>query len=94
MHDNQKDLLLHHTCEVCGQEEIVSVEEGFNNGWNYPPRVGTFSVVSPRTCGNCAIDQTLWWEIVVKKAPKDKLTPKQIKTLERILKEPESIIVE
>lgn len=44
--------------------------------------------------GNCAIDQTLWWEIVVKKAPKDKLTPKQIKTLERILKEPESIIVE
>lgn len=50
-----------HICEVCGKTEILTPEEAFEDGWDYPPKMGAFGLVSPRTCGNCGIMDTLWW---------------------------------
>ena len=34
-----------HICEVCGKTEILTPEEAFNEGWDYPPRMGDFGIV-------------------------------------------------
>lgn len=36
-----------HICEVCGRCEILTPEEAFQAGWDYPPRMGFFGVLSP-----------------------------------------------
>lgn len=33
---------LKHICEVCGVEEILTPETGFEAGWDYPPKMGAF----------------------------------------------------
>jgi hypothetical protein len=86
------DVLLRHICETCGKEEMLTSEEGFNQGWDYPPRMGAFGIVSPRTCGNCLIDTTLWWEITCNKTPVGMLSQRHLRTMERILGEPQSIL--
>lgn len=84
---------LMHICEVCGKTEILTPEEAYNLGWDYPPRMGQFGVVSPRTCLSCAMMDTAWAALVLHgKKPKD-LTEKQRQTIERIMKEPGSILV-
>ena len=47
------DKKLIHICEVCGKTETLTPEEAFNEGWDYPPRMGGFGIVGPRTCGDC-----------------------------------------
>lgn len=55
---------LRYTCENCGRVEIYDdPEEAFQAGWDYPPRMGQFGVIGPRTCPNCAINTTLWWKL-------------------------------
>ena len=49
-----------HVCEVCGKTKIMTPEQAFNEGWDYPPRMGAFGIVSPRTCGDCSMMDTLW----------------------------------
>lgn len=83
--------LLRHICENCGLEETLSPEEGYKKGWDYPPKMGQFKIVSPRTCGNCTIDTTLWWQLTVLHIPVSELNDRHKATLERILSEPESI---
>ena len=83
---------LKHICEVCGKEEILTIDEGYNAGWDYPPIMGLFGIVSPRTCPNCNIMETLWAALVLKKKSKDELSDRQKETLQRILAEPESIL--
>lgn len=89
----KQEHLIRHICEVCGKEEILTPDEAYEKGWDYPPRMGVFGVVSPRKCGNCGIDKTLWWAIAGDKKGIEDLTPAQIKTLERILGEPDSVFV-
>ena len=36
-----------HICEVCGKTEIMTPEEAFNYGWDYPPRMGEPESVIP-----------------------------------------------
>lgn len=84
--------ILRHICENCGKEELISVEEAFNEGWDYPPKMGKFRVISPRTCGNCTINTTLWWELEINKKSMDDLNEKQMETLIRIMNEPRSIL--
>jgi hypothetical protein len=86
-------MLLRHICEVCGKEEILTPEQGHDQGWDYPPRMGQFKIISPRTCGNCAINGTLWWAINMEGKQADSFNEKQLQTLNRILQEPESILV-
>ncbi|RUS44586.1 hypothetical protein [Cohnella sp. AR92] len=82
-------MLLRHICEVCGKEEILTPDQAHEQGWDYPPMMGQFKMISPRTCGSCPIDRTLWWAIQIG----EDLSEKQHQTLERILNEPDSIKV-
>lgn len=78
-----------HTCEVCGKEELLTSDESYSQGWDYPPNMGAWKVVSPRTCGNCGINDTLWWVLAVEKKSYEDLTPEQILTLAKIQNEVE-----
>lgn len=40
-----------HICEVCGKQELLTLNEGFEQGWDYAPYMYPFKVISPRTCG-------------------------------------------
>jgi hypothetical protein len=84
-------MTLIHICENCGKTAILDSVTAFMQGWDYPPHIGAFGVVSPRTCGNCLINTTLWWEIAINNTPVEELSPRHRDTLIRILFEPESI---
>ncbi len=86
-------MLIRHICESCGVDELLTSEEGYKKGWDYPPKMGAFKVISPRTCGSCSIQSTLWWALRMEAKQIDDLDEKQVQTLKRILQEPESIMV-
>ena len=81
-------------CEVCGRTEILTPKEAFQQGWDYPPHMGSFGVVSPRTCPDCSIMDTAWAEMVLRKKSLWELSEKQREAVNRILAEPESLIPE
>lgn len=54
-----------HICEVCGKRAILGPEEAYAEGWDYPPMMYDFKVVSPRTCDTCSITETAWWQMAV-----------------------------
>lgn len=85
---------LRHICEVCGIEVILTPTEAFKAGWDYPPKMGTFGAIGPRTCGECGIDQTVWWALMTVHSSAEDLTDQQKAVLARILSEPMSIEVE
>lgn len=87
-------MIINHICEVCSKKEILTPEEAYQTGWDYPPSMGEYGIVSPRKCNNCSITDTLWWELETCKKPVEQLNKKQEETLKRILNEPQSIIVE
>lgn len=70
-------------CEVCGKMEYLTEEEAYNKGWDYPPFMGEWGVVSPRTCGDCPVTETAWLALVTHQ----KLTEKQLDTIKRIQNE-------
>lgn len=76
-----------HWCEVCGREELLSTQAAFEAGWDFPPRMGTWGVISPRTCPTCPMKSTVWWAIAMENRSMDELTPGQLKTVGRILEE-------
>ena len=83
-----------HICEVCGRTELLTPDEAFRSGWDYPPRMGTFGVVSPRTCPDCTILDTVWVAVAMRKTPVEELTPKQTAAFFRIMGEPMNLIPE
>ena len=87
------DKKLIHICEVCGKTETLTPEEAFNEGWDYPPRMGGFGIVGPRTCGDCPINLTVWWALVSEKKSVSELSQQQRETIKGIQGEPESIIL-
>ena len=76
-----------HICEVCGITKVMTPQEAFEEGWDYPPLMGSFGVISPRTCGNCLITETAWWALVHDKKQMKDLSNKQKETIQRILNE-------
>ncbi len=86
------EMKLIHICEVCGKTEIMTPDEAFEKGWDYPPRMGAFGVVSPRTCEYCTMNKTVWWALVSEHKTVKELSNEQLATLARIQAEPESII--
>ena len=87
-----------HYCEVCGKKEFITDEEAFVGGWDYPPRIGFFGMLGPRTCGSCQMKDTLYWKIQTSgKLPiviEKYLNEKELKTWRRIKGEPESLLVD
>lgn len=84
---------LHHICEVCGKDEILTPAAAYEAGWDYPPKQGMFGVISPRTCPSCLTEKTVWWAIAMDGFTEDMLTDTQRETVSRILAEPASIMV-
>ncbi len=76
-----------HICEVCGEERWLTPQQAFKAGWDYPPNMGAWTIVSPRTCGECTIDKTLWWALAIEGKLREELTDEQEATLKRILAE-------
>ena len=54
--------------------------------------MGAYGIVSPRTCSNCRMVDTVWAELVLNKKSVEELTVLQRQTLMRILTEPDSIM--
>jgi len=70
----------------------MTPEQAFNEGWDYPPKMGAFGIISPRTCGDCLVVDTLWMAIQSGKIKNlEDMTPKQREVFERIRNEPASI---
>jgi hypothetical protein len=76
-----------HWCEVCGLELLLTPKIAYDLGWDYPPMMGQFGVISPRTCGACGIEGTVWYAMAVQKMTIDDLTDEQYAKGLRILKE-------
>ena len=86
-----------HYCEVCGKKEYITAEEAYQRGWDYPPKIGYFGLLGPRTCGGCQLKDTLYWKVTTQnKLPivlESKLTPEEKITWNRIKEEPESLLL-
>ncbi|MDK1733316.1 hypothetical protein N0K71_06715 [Dellaglioa algida] len=85
---------LRYVCENCGKIGFYhNEEEAFQDGWDYPPKMGTYQVIGPRTCGNCPITSTLFWALNTGQVKSfDDMSLKQRVTLIRILGEPGTIL--
>ena len=86
-----KDMKIPHWCEKCGKEELLTPEEGFEAGYDGPWMYGLGSV-SPRTCGNCSMEGTVWWKLAVEHKTVAELSESELKTLDRILNEGQTLI--
>ena len=86
-----------HYCEVCGTKVFCTAQEAFDAGWNYPPQIGHFKLLGPRNCGKCSMMDTLFLKVQKQKFPiiiEKTLTEEELKTLNRIKNEPESLLEE
>lgn len=84
-----------HYCEVCGKKEFITAKEAYESGWDYPPNMGVFGKLSPRTCGDCTMDDTLFMKFMksgLMRISELTLTEDERITLERIRNEPESLL--
>lgn len=72
-------------CEVCGKEFHGTNFAAFNAGWDYPPFLGMWRVVSPRTCGDCTIDKTAYWYLMTQGT--ENIPENHMATIQRILAE-------
>lgn len=87
-----------HYCEVCGRKEFITAQEAFDSGWDYPPKMGHFGLLGPRTCGGCLLKDTLFWRVNTnKKIPlpiviEGTLTSEEFVTWQRIKGEPKSLL--
>ena len=85
-----------HYCEVCEKKVYLTAQEAFVKGWDYPPNIGSFGMLSQRKCGDCGIDKTLWWKITkTQKIPiviENTLSESEQRTWKRIKGEPESLL--
>ena len=94
--DSMKERKFWHYCEVCGKKKFLTAQEAFDGGWDYPPQIGRFGLLGPRTCGNCHLKDTLYWKIHQnKKLPivcEGELSPEELVTWRRIKGEPESLL--
>ena len=84
-----------HYCEVCGAKVFCTAQDAFDAGWDYPPQLGRFGLLGPRTCGECDITSTLYWKVQQQAMPiviESTLTKEELKTWRRIKNEPESLL--
>lgn len=70
---------------------MLDSDVAYHAGWDYPPKMGKFGVIGPRTCGSCSVNRTVWWAIAVEGYTMDMVSPAQMIIIERIQHEPESI---
>lgn len=71
-------------CEVCSVRATLTNDEAYQAGWDYPPFMGIAGVISPRTCGYCGIEMTVWWALVMNNIPVSELSDHQRTVILRI----------
>ena len=76
-------------CEVCGRTETLSAAAAYDAGWDMPPRMGAFGTVSTR----CPMLATAWFAMAMRGCALEDLTDRQRAAIERILGEPESLML-
>lgn len=76
-------------CEVCGRVDELTAAGAFREGWDYPPWIGAWGVVSPRLCPQCPTSSTAWWAILWQDAKA--LHERHMATINRILTETDEI---
>lgn len=84
-----------HVCECCSKTQMLTAPQAFDEGWDYPPNIGTFGMLGPRICGDCNITETLYWKVQQQTLPiviEQSLTEKELETWNRIKNEPESLL--
>lgn len=87
-----KHIRFWHYCDACGKKELLTADEAYNQGWDYPPGIYKFRLFTPRTCGDCPITGSLYWKIVVEKKTLTELTENEKASFMRIMNEPESLM--
>lgn len=96
--ESMKERKFWHYCEVCGKREFITAKEAFNDGWDYPPNIGQFGMLGPRTCGVCQIKDTLFWKINASGGLpvvlENNLSQEDLATWHRIKGEPESLLMD
>lgn len=85
-----------HYCEVCGKKKYMTAQQAYEEGWDYPPRMGKFGLLGPRKCGDCRLTDTLFWKInTEQKIPvviDRTLSNRELQIWKRIKNEPESLL--
>lgn len=76
-----------HWCEVCGKTEVLPSEEAYRTRWDFPPRMGQWGVISPRTCRTCPMNRTVWWAMAMDGYDAKQLGPAQREVAARIMAE-------
>lgn len=89
-----KHIRFWHYCDACGKKELLTADEAYSQGWDYPPGIYKFRLFTPRTCGDCPITGSLYWKIVVEKKSLSELTEAEAASFTRIMNEPESLMPE
>lgn len=82
---NLTDTVREYVCENCERTETLTEREAFSQGWDYPPFMGSWGVVSARTCPDCGINTTAWWHLIT--LGSQDIPEKHMRTIERILAE-------
>lgn len=85
--DYTADDVFTHICEVCGKTRMLTSQQAYWGGWDYPPQMGDWGKISPRTCEDCGIDDTVWWALAMDHLTADDLSPTQLQTVARIRNE-------
>ncbi len=93
MTDECREPRYRYVCEVCDRAEILSPSEAYAAGWDMPPRMGVFGVVSPRVCPRCPMPETAWFAMAMQGSTEEQLTDRQRAAIARILGEPETLLV-
>lgn len=50
-------------CEVDGFTAHLTNQEAFDAGWDYPPFIGDWGIIAPRTCPDHGMEDSAWWAI-------------------------------
>lgn len=79
-------------CEVCGKTESLTQTEAYDSGWDYPPFIGVWGVISPRTCPNCTIEKTAYWWLMTRGTKG--LPANHLATVERIIAEQDPAMID
>lgn len=94
--ESMKERKFWHYCEICGKKELLTAKEAFDGGWDYPPNMGCFGLLGLRTCGECPLKDTLYWNINMNGGLpiviEGDLSPQELVTWRRIKGEPESLL--
>jgi len=80
-----------HICDGCGAEELLTTEDAYQKGWDYPPMCGPWGTLAARTCPNCGVQTSAWWSLAVDGKSFAELSEHHQNTVRRVRAEAEEL---